>query len=368
MAKKKAANVSKRGSPPSKRPAPRVGTRGGTPNKKTNRKKRSPESEKTVPYPEQTEGSVIRVLAPSADVLFARARLALKEILSKVRKDPLSHFVDIGYKFTNGEVQPDIAIRLHVSEKQNADPIPKTCCDGQIRTDVITTGFIVAASEIDAGDSLASDGGAGTLAMGVRMPGGNANTQWMFLTCAHVATTSQAISPGVHPSFRDSAGDLIGTLFNASSTYFENSSEYDVAIFPSANTIPPSERGKFDNYPVRPRAVADPTAEDVINRTVVYKYGGATGLTTGVIDSNGVLFGDIPLDNGLLATDHFLVRSSAPAPFAIKGDSGSAVLSADGRLLGMIRAVTQEGAGNARAVVTKMSSIQARFGFDIRQD
>ena len=66
---------------------------------------------------------------------------------------------------------------------------------------------------------------------------------------------------------------------------------------------------------------------------------------------------------------HFLVRSAhTNVDFAKKGDSGAIVFSGDGRILGMIRAVSDNAGTNPsgfRAVVTKMTKIRDEFNLRV---
>lgn len=317
-----------------------------------------------VPLPVRVPSHSIRVMDPSPDVLFARAHYAFQELLPQIKRDRRVKFVDVGYKFTGGDLQPDIAVRIHVYEKSDTNPIPSSCCHGRVRTDVIRSRFVNAVSEIDSGDGIVSAGGSGTLSMGVKMPGTNEENQWMLMTCAHVVSNG---TPSLDTPVLNSGGnDFVGLLTDIGPDYFEQSDDLDVAIFVSSNSIPASERGRFDHLQVRPRTIADPTTDDVARRVRVFKYGGATQNTVGVIDSGMPLFRDIPLEGSVLAKDHFLVDSlTAGQPFATRGDSGAAVVTEDGRLIGIVRGVATTGADSMRAVITPMSRIAGRFGFTI---
>jgi hypothetical protein len=324
-------------------------------------------------YPSSLDSARVRFIPPSADVLFARADIGVKEILATVADpesrqffDPLTRFVDIGYKFTNGKRTDDISVRLHVRKKHKGVPFAATCFNGRVCTDVLESNFKTAAKS-SSGDYIVSSGNPGefgTLGMGVLLDHGTTeSSRTMFLTCAHV------ISPDIPTQqsefkVKDEAGDLIGIAFQFSKLFFENSDEYDVGIFPALKSIPARSRGSFEKLPVFPTSVKDPTKDDVVNRTRVFKVGAKTGSTIGVLDSIGPLFGNIQLENGLTATDHFLVRSNTPfGTFADEGDSGAIVVSEDGRILGMIRAVDVDSLGK-RTVVTRMSKISAKFQFN----
>jgi hypothetical protein len=323
--------------------------------------------------PSSSDSVRVRFIPPSADVLFARAKIGAMEILETVAEpgsrqffDPSSRFLDIGYKFTNGIRTNDISVRLHVHKKRSGVPFALTCFNGRVCTDVLESNFKTATKN-SAGEYIESSGNSsefGTLGMGVLLDHGTTeSSRTMFLTCAHV------ISPDIPTQqsefeVKDIAGDKIGIAFQFSHLFFENSDEYDVGIFPALKTIPPRARGSFEKLPVQPTSVKDPTKDDVVNRTRVFKVGAKTGSTIGVLDSIGPLFGDIQLENGLTANDHFLVRSNTPfGTFADQGDSGAIVVSEDGRILGMIRAVDVDSFGK-RTVVTRMSKICAKFQFN----
>ena len=324
-------------------------------------------------YPKASDSARVRFIPPSADVLFARAKIGAKEILASVADletgrftDQSTRFMDIGYKFTNGKRTEELSVRLHVQKKRKGVPLAPTCFNGRVCTDVLESNFKTATASTSAGDLISSSGNPGefgTLGMGVVMDRGTSDAaRTMFLTCAHVVSP---VTPTTQSAFviRDESDVPFGVADQFSSLFFENSNEFDVGIFAALKSVPVERRGGFDRLPVTPTSVNDPTREDVVNRTRVFKVGANSDSTIGVLDSLGPLFGDIPLENGLVAVEHFIVRSQTSGPFASEGDSGAIVVSEDGRILGMVRAVDEDSVGK-RTIVTRMSKISARFEFN----
>jgi hypothetical protein len=333
------------------------------PGARARRTKRSEGSDATTELENQQGRSCddIRVLPTSTSVIFARAEVAVHELMSQLKQDPRVHFVDVGYKISGNTRQWELAVRVHVFEKSDKDPIPRTACNGSIRTDVIRSKFESAATS---GDGISSDqGGNGTLSMVVKVPGGRPIDRLKYLTCAHVITPSAPI-PFTNVK-KLPAGANLGQLVDISSNRFALTAEIDAAIFDSNQAI---VGGSFDNYPAiyQPTSIGEVTQACVAQELRVYKLGNATGGRSGLIDCRGAIYQDIRLDTGISTKDHFLVRSLPNMPpFAATGDSGSAVVSERGQLLGIVRGVTTVDSDGPRTVVTPISRIIARMGFEV---
>ena len=366
-----------------------------TPKKKTAKKKR-PTKKNTAKYKADRaktlerikEESHARVLPVSPELSYARAVKALRTETSKFEQQPGKLFFDVGQKFTNGRPQREFALRMHVDQKAEPGPhcICKHCLDGLVPTDVIQSNFVQAVGDSDSGAKIFSEGNStndfGTLGLGVRGLGTNSI---FFLTCTHVLTDS------FPPPFADVVehdGDFLGVMTRAFDQEYRFNDDLDAALFRPSRSLADSELGRFDQLSMPdnidlPSVFADPRPEDVVGQPgqeVVYKIGATSRrVSSGFIDSvsldSGIPIVDGPNVPGLnrrpnaSPESHFLVRSAhTNGRFAEKGDSGAMVFSGDGRILGMIRAVSDNAGTNPsgfRAVVTKMTKIRDEFNLRV---
>ena len=324
----------------------------------------------------------------SAEISYARAEKALRDEVVKFDQQPGKLFFDVGRKFTKGEPQQDFALRMHVERKaeQGAHCIEKHCLDGLVPTDVIESSFVQAVGDSDSGAKILSEGNVvefGTLGLGVFS---HKLRDKFLMTCAHVL--SSRFPPLDVADVLERDLDFLGLMSDNFDRFFSYSDDLDVGLFFPSVTLDDSELGRFDpaslpsNVPV-PSKISDPRSEDVFgqpNPTIVYKVGATDGrLTTGFIDSVN-LTSPIPIIDGAnvpglnrppfaSTQSHFLVRTAHnQGAFAEKGDSGSIVFTGDGRILGMVRAISNNAGTNPpgfRAVVTKMTRIRSEFEISV---
>ncbi len=277
-----------------------------------------------------------------------------------LRQRPGFQFADVGYKYIQHERTDFIAVRIYVDRKRDDDGIiEKTCYHEFVPTDVIECRFEKAVAQTNAGDKLRSDGNAGfgTLGMGVDYFGTP-----HFLTCAHVVSDQQPPSTAVN-YVTDINNTLVGRSKNSDDGFYRYDGSFDLALLLPSNFVATDELGLF-KYPLEP-GLAKPTRISNVGSTdllrPVYKIGAKTGLRRGHIDS--VDPGPIPIADSPDALNHIvIVSNSSQQPFAEPGDSGSVVITDNGEIIGMVRAVqigTRE-----RTVVTRMFEIAASFGIN----
>lgn len=315
-----------------------------------------------------------RVIPVPRRVAYARAEIAMQRNLEELKKLPGFQFADVGYKFMKGEITDHLAVRLHVREKSPGHTELEKLFENQlVFTDVVVSKFRKAASLTDAGSRITSSDNPkyGTLGMGVNY---TLQDVPFFLTCAHVV--SEFDPPTSAESFISNASGDVGFSDNFNPDFYRYDSEFDLALLLPPKSIPDADLGKFvSNLPLAVSAPMriSPITESDLN-TVVYKIGANTPrLSKGYIDAVNPTA--IPIEDSPDAVGHFIVRST-PTPglfapigggFANFGDSGAIVFTDDGRILGMVRAVSHDNndAEADRTVITRMSRIREEFKVDV---
>ncbi|MCD0461293.1 trypsin-like peptidase domain-containing protein [Roseiconus lacunae] len=362
-----------------KKKASRSNTSARRSNSRRSSKKKTVKAEQFKSFPDELASAKVRLLPVSRDVACAKARMVIAQEIETLKKQPGFQFADVGYKFTGNSRTDYIALRLHVDGKCDAtssDCLPKTFLDGTLPTDVIVSNFVPAGTT-DAGAKIRSDGTPaskfGTLGMGVD---GDAFGSGYFLTCAHVVTDTQN-PPDKNYDVSDIQGDVVARATTESPRFFQFNDFLDAAILAPHVSVTESDLGPFRQY--LPSDVDPPNRVSEVEQNdldlAVYKIGATTDATWGFIDSVHPM--PIPIQGtGLNASDHFIVRSerdqnrrhNARKSFAKGGDSGSIVCTANGRVLGMVRAVLDDNDDSVvdRVVVTRMTNLMAVMPFRLR--
>ena len=300
----------------------------------------------------------IRLMPVTRQVAMARAKMALRSHLEEFQKLPGFQFADIGYKYVNGQPTESIAVRIHVDQKvDNAVDFPSRLMDGLVVTDVMDGRYVSA--NLPAGSIILSKGNPGKqgvmgLTVRVRM---NSRKATAFLTCAHV------MSPTIGPT-RFEVHNLAGTLVGFGTTeagFYILNEHADAAVFSQAGgfisndpgfaTLPPGV-GSIAGF----REVSDSDIESTVYRMNIASGSWVPGVIVSTMADPFIGTGQV--------FDHLLIRAAQPGPFALQGDSGSAVVSQDGFVVGIIRAVSDEQApgfepSKHRTVATRISNVQS---------
>jgi hypothetical protein len=293
--------------------------------------------------------------------------------------------VDVGYKYVDGELTDEIAIRVMVEKKKKSVPadqkVPGTI-DG-VKTDVIERTFFLHASrnqkpveeldlETDNGTYNPLRGGvsigpvravqgqvwAGTLGAVVR---DNNTGNPLLLSNFHVLAVDQDGQPGdavAQPSLVDGGRDptsIVGALQR-------------VALTGTVDAAVASLQGRGHSVEIIEIGTISGTATATPGMAV-RKRGRTTGLTYGIVDGVSLSI-TLPYPGNVgskTLTDQIDVRPDTVhnAEFADHGDSGAVLVNDEGKIVGLHFAGSNDGHGVANPIADVLSALDVSLWTDM---